>query len=491
MKRFLRTITLTLAALMLLLALASCKDKGDDAIEQPESDVVSDTDAETEVDYYADIPDGSYNGYEFKIMVTAHNWASYDMIGGVGTGAFNKEIYERNKFVEDKLGITISQNTGDGATLDTLIQKQVMSGGEDVYDAYWHAAGRINILSLQGCMFDLRQMSGLNLGKPWWYTDFMDDIHISEKRYSAFGSINTIYHGAFGLCAFNKDMLEIIDPTADLYEVYESGEWTWEKMFNYMKLASAELGGDGGRKAGDDQFGLAIHSNTLINFLLTADEMIVEKGADGIPTYVGADVGYINAWEYIVDNFSNPNYTIAPNITEGYSEYSAKKGSYITAFNEGRALFLLQGAGAFARTANATIPYGMIGYPKPDVDSEYISPVYFGLSGMCVVSNCPDAERTGVILENLAAYSYEKVDKNYIESVLYYKYAKDAKATEVISKVFKMGKVDVAWVYSWGKIGGTLTDAFAKRNRDVVSLFESKKSAITGDMQKTIIFLSR
>ena len=151
----------------------------------------------------------------------------------------------------------------------------------------------------------------------------------------------------------------------------------------------------------------------------------------------------------------------------------------------------MQGAGSYSRNEGAAIEYGLIGYPKRDVSDEYISPIYFGLSGLCVSSNCPDPERTGTILENLCAYSYGTVDTGYIESVLYYKYAKDAQATETIAKAFENGLVDIVLANSWGAMGGTINTAMANRNRDVVSLFEGKKSKINEDLQKAIIFLSR
>lgn len=491
MKKLLRICSLILAMLMVILVVVACaKDEGGSETGDADSYAAIGTDGE--VDYFSDVPSGRYDGYEFRIMSCTHGWASVDMLGELGTGNYNKDIYTRNITVMDKLGITITQDTADGAAIDTILQKQGMSGDDsDSYDVYWQGAGRIQLRAMEGLMLDLNDLDKINFSKPWWYTDFMEENEISDRSYVAYGSINTVYYAAFGLCAFNKDILETIDPNVNLYEVYDAGKWTWETMYGYMKDASEEVNGDSERMAADDKFGLAIHNNTLMNFLLTANERIVEKDKNGTPTYMGADEGFISAWEFIVDKASDPQLTCAPGITAGYSEYSSKGGSFSTAFNEGRALFLLQGAGAFSRNEGANIPYGLVGYPKPSETDEYRTPVYFGLSGMCVPFVCSDPERTGTIIENLAAYSYGTVDKGYIESVLYYKYAKDADATKVIAQVFEQGVVDLALINTWGSMGGTITTALKNRNKDVVSLFEQNESKIKGAMEKAIIFLSR
>lgn len=488
MKNSIRIVSLLLSLLMFTSAFVSCK-KEDGGADTGTNNVSAGTQAD--VDLLADLPTGSYGGYEFRIMTTSHNWATTDMTGGIGTDQFSQATYERNVYVSEKLGIKITQEEGSGGDIDNLIRIQVTAGTDDDYDVFWHGLGRTHLLSQEGCIYELTSVEEINLSKPWWYSEVNASTHISDKRYSLVGSINNVYYSATYLCAFNKDFLKEVDKDVDLFEVYTSGKWTWEAMYQLMTKASEDVDGDGERKAADDKFGLSIHSNNFQNYLLAANELITKKGNDGLPVYVGPDEGYIDAWEYIVDKFSDPNLTCAPGITDGYSEYSSAGGSYITAFNGGRSLFLLQGAGSFAKTNESSVEYGLIGCPKPDEDSEYYTPIYYGLSAMCIPSVTKDIHRTGTIIENLCAYSYGTVDKAYIESVLYYKYAKDGTSVMCIEKAFGDGIVDIAWVCSWGGIGGTLATNFKKRNKDVVSLFKGEEEKIKSAIQKMIIFSSR
>ncbi|MBR4012807.1 MAG: hypothetical protein IKJ00_00800, partial [Clostridia bacterium] len=322
-------------------------------------------------------------------------------------------------------------------------------------------------------------------------SNFNDTIHLGKKRYILMGALNNVYYSSFGLCAFNKDMLEIIDKDANLYEVYNSGNWTYETMYQYMYNASSEANGDGERKAGDDYFGLASHNNILQQFLTSGGETITVRGANGSPTYAGIDQPFINAWEFIVNKLTDPNCAVIPGITAGYNEYSSNGGTYNTVFNEGRALFLIENAHALSKSNTSDIDYGIIGYPKADTEAPYASPVYFGVSGLCVLSNNANIERTGTILENLCAYSYGTVDTAYMEGVLYYKYSKDPESVETMKNIFSTGTVDLAYIYEWADINHVLNNAFKTRDKDVVSLFKGIESTLKSEIQKSVIFYAR
>ena len=497
MKKFLKLLTFSLALLMVLsTAFACAKDIGPSAGTDGSGDVV---DSESEsVDLMEDIPTGDYAGYKFKMVVPEYVWASYsiDMLGGVGTAAFNKAVYERNQKVEKALNIVLDCTHINAVELATEIRTQVKASSPDNYDAMWQQASRTSILSQEGCLYDLTTAEALNLSKPWWYTDFAEDVHLGDKRYVMFGALNTIYHSAFGICAFNKDLLEVVDKEADLYQIYNDGQWTLEKMNYYMKLASSEANGDSVRDTRDDYFGLAQHHNTLYQMLTSCGQTVTTEGANGYPTYNGLSATFISTWEYIVDNISDPNYACIPGITNGYSEYQHNGGDYNTVFAEGRALLLIQSCGALTEINNADVNYGVIGYPKLDEDSDYRSPVYYGVAGVCVLTNNMDIERTATILENMSAYSYGSVDLDFIENTLYYKYTQEASAVETLQKVLETGTIDIAYVYEkWlgddKSMNRYLQEALKARNRNVVSLFAEIENTLKSNIQKSVIFYAR
>ena len=499
MKKILKLLTLSLALLMLLSTMMSClkKNNGEPSDESGSTSDVVDSESES-VDLMADIPTGDYNGYKFKMVVPEYVWAQYstDMLGGVGTTNFNKAVYERNQKVEKELNITLDCIHIDAVTLTTDIRSQIKASSADNYDAMWQQVSRTSVLSQEGCLYDLTQAEALNLSKPWWYTDFAEDVHLGDKRYAMFGALNTIYHSAFGVCAFNKDLLKVIDPTADLYQIYNDGKWTLEKMNYYMKLASSDANGDGTRDTSDDYFGLAQHHNTLYQMLTSCGQTVTTEGSNGYPTYNGLSTSFISTWEYIVDNISDPNYACIPGITNGYSAYQQNGGDYNTVFAEGRSLLLIQSCGALNLINNADIDYGVIGYPKLDEDSDYRSPVYYGVAGVCVLNNNQDVERTATILENMSAYSYGTVDIDFVENTLYYKYTQEANAVNTLQNVLSTGTIDIAYVYEKclgadKSMNRYLQDALKARNRNVVSLFAEVETTLKSNIQKSVIFYAR
>lgn len=490
MKKTFRLFTFLLALLTLISVFFSCRKQGDEnADSSGEAIDVSESEVET-VDLMADVPAGSYIGYEFRVLVTAHNWATYSMTGDIGTANYSKPVYQRNQYVQTKLGITIKQDESDGKSIDDTVHTQILSSSPDNYDAIWHAVSRATTLSQEGCLYDLADATELNFDKPWWYSNYNDDIHLGDKRYILMGALNTVYHNAFGICAFNKKILDAVSPETDMYEVYNSGNWTYETMFGFMKLASFEGSGDGALDATDDNFGLTTHSNVLHQFLTSANQTVTKRNTEGYPSYQGLSSSFINAWEYIVDNLTNPNYAAIPGIKEGVSGFGGGY-NYNQVFNDDRALFIIENAGDLAKSNTSGVDYGIIGYPKLNVEDPYASPVYYGVSGLCILSNNIDINRTTIILENLCAYSYGTVDTAFIENTLYYKYSKDAKSVETMKNILASGTVDISYIYEWSDMNRLLSGALKNRDRNVSSLFGGIESELNSAINKSVIYYGR
>ena len=176
--------------------------------------------------------------------------------------------------------------------------------------------------------------------------------------------------------------------------------------------------------------------------------------------------------------------------------YQQNGGDYNTVFAEGRSLLLIQSCGALTEINNADVNYGVIGYPKLDEYSPYRSPVYYGVAGVCALSNAIDIERTATILENMSAYSYGTVDLDFVENTLYYKYTQEANAVNTLQNVLSTGTIDIAYVYEkWigedASMNRYLQNALKARDRNVVSLFAEIENTLRSNIQKSVIFYAR
>ena len=74
---------------------------------------------------------------------------------------------------------------------------------------------------------------------------------------------------------WNKDLFER-EGLPNLYELYENGEWTWEKFEEIAVALSKDIDGDGVI----DQWGFGTHNDNFANFILTNNTQLV-KEVDG------------------------------------------------------------------------------------------------------------------------------------------------------------------------------------------------------------------
>lgn len=84
--------------------------------------------------------------------------------------------------------------------------------------------------------------SGIDINEPFWDQDVIKALSVNGKNYFV-NSVNS-YVQPFGICVFNKDLLQsngIKTPA----EYYKEGKWTFENMKKIMQQVSA-LGADYG-----------------------------------------------------------------------------------------------------------------------------------------------------------------------------------------------------------------------------------------------------
>ncbi len=138
--------------------------------------------------------------------------------------------------------------------------------GESAYDI-WTVQNMVGFFDVmpQGALYPLGHILP---------DDYYDDFTTVEiQRIEAFDHRGNRY--AFGhtapyanhvwLVIYNQSMLERIG-TADPFELYQQGEWTWEAFTEIARAATADTDGDGQI----DRFGFNIHHNGLLTTILAA-----------------------------------------------------------------------------------------------------------------------------------------------------------------------------------------------------------------------------
>jgi hypothetical protein len=178
-----RLCGLLLCLIVFVSLLSGCSDNSVD-----ETTGTTETDAGTsavpeEDKLYDNLPTGNYDGYEFRILNNISNFAITDMDADTLSGdPVNDAIFNRNSFVENQLGISITVNDmGYNEIVNTVLK--LYNTGDNEYDIVYDEAWAIASLAKQGCFIPVGDCpDALNTSMPWWSENALESLK-SEISY--------------------------------------------------------------------------------------------------------------------------------------------------------------------------------------------------------------------------------------------------------------------------------------------------------------------
>lgn len=467
---------LLLSSLLLISTAASCSSSSDAETtkandSQPQSEGAS-TEAETEV--WDDVPSGSYDGYNMRFLVTEEGFGYWHVDSSEQSGdVLGDAVYERNRTVEDRLGITITEESQPYSTVMDKVKSTILAG-EDAYDAMTLMAYNIMTTAQENMLVDVSGLDSIDLTKPWWNSTAISDMAFGSSKFMLIGDIHLMFYESYYSIMFNKTVVEkygIEDP----YALVSDHKWTYDTMYSTASEACADLNGDGSMTPDSDSYGICMHSNAGQSMMVAMNASPISRGSDGYPQYTGLSERFVSAYEKVVTLFNDQNCT-ASNQTKGMNKVS---GGYIQMFKEDRSLYLVEVLGTLPDLRDMESEFGVVVMPKFDESDEgYISPVYHGAIGVCIPATNSDPDRTAVILENLAAESNKTVRGVYYDVVLGSKLVRDEKSTESLDVILGGGRFEIAYVYNWGEMRGLLETNIVKDVTDIASQFAQIESQI-------------
>ena len=486
MKKAVRFLALTLAVLMLLAVAVACGDTPpektpDTTVAKPEQT----DDGKFHPEHY--IPGDDLGDYEFRILSPIHDWAIMEMTYDSITGdLINDAIYARQKSVEELLHVKLSQEN-NGSPISKLQTTAALSG-EDAFDVALTPTYDALTLFLEGYTVDQSTISSIHLHQPWWEERFNSEVNLRNKRYITFGNASMIYYCSFYLFAFNKRMVENYCLEMP-YDLVESGDWTWDKAFEMMKVVATDTDGDGlSTPATDaDILGLTGHVNHCRNVMFSSGFTICEQDAEGNITFNGLSENYIDAYDKFLKNFlANPACAFSGLANSRFKGYETTPGvkDYIDLFVKGRALFHITGPMEVTTIRESQNEYGIVVVPKYSKEQQnYITPVYSATSGFVVPVASGDVERTGKVLEALCAFSYKNIVDKHISVVLHFRVAQDPTAIKMINLAYASGAIDVSMANNFGTCTSLLNNLHVQVNDGVSRVFNSVKTMIQNDIK--------
>jgi len=490
MKKPIRLTSLVLVLLMLVSMAVSC---GDTNVSEDTSPVAETTQgagesaAETAYNELDHVKIENLGGAEIKILTPSRDWAIENMTAEEITGdTIQDAIAERQLAVEAKLNCKLSE-TVQTEDVTTRLMSTAAASGDDSYDLALVQPYNALSLYVKGYTADMSTLENIDLSNPWWEADFNADVNMGSKRYIAFGNANLIFYSSFYIYCFNKEMITSYN-LENPYELVQSGDWTWDKVYEMMKVVATDVGQDGlSNPNSEDILGLTGHINHSRNLIFSSGYTICEKDAEGRLTYNGLSENYINAFEKYTEYFiKSPMVAITGTSENRYTGYTAQAGikNYVSVFVEGRSLFLTTGTNEVMQIRDSEHEYGIVVVPKASKEqAEYVTPVYSATEGFVIPVASGNAERAALVLDVIGAYSYQNIVDKHISIVLHYRAAQDATAIRMINMAYENGAIDTAMANNFGQCTSMLNNLNVAASTNISTVFTAIKKKMQTDLE--------
>lgn len=494
MKALKSTLSIVLI-LSMLLSFIACSGGNQNDVNVPSETTAKPAETtEPPIFYEADeLPeDLDFEGTTISILSPDGGNLSTDItVEDLNSDVVNDSIYNRELFVEDRLGIEIENHIS--ATTGDQIKKQATSG-DDTYQIWADKTYGFSAFTFDSYFLDLTEIEYIDLEKPWWSENFIKEASIGESLYFATGSITlSLLRNLFAVY-FNKDLAADYvhqDEFADLeniYDIVESGKWTFDKFYALSSSLYEDLNGNSEKDA-EDKYGLGLHSYSLDTVWSSFDLNVLSPTSDGwFEIDINTDKLY-NAFEKLCDLVHQSKGCLFSSVIDEAAP------SLTSAFANGTVLFAVDYLSSVESGAirNMTSEYGLIPFPKYDENQkDYYSYPYDEYMSFAIPFTNSSPEIAGAVLEALASYSYRETIPAYLNLALKGKYMNDPQSRTMVDYIVNGFTLDTSWIYIF-TIGSsypagyrnnvdendrTFASAHARRVKSLTTALKAYKSTI-------------
>jgi hypothetical protein len=482
-------LSLLLAALALA-GLVSCAAGGSDAPQDvttaADAAATGDTAAGEETRVYPDLPDEDFEGYVFKVLhwyVTG--WDSRrnrDIYAEAESGdPINDAVYKRNLKITEQYNVTFSI---ENVTQDKVISmtQKFISAGEDAYDLVYGRMVDIPPLLTQGSFVDFYAIPYINLDNPWWDRNSVEKLSVLGKLYLVASDINIIDKDATASVVFNKQYAEDYN-FPDLYQIVSKGEWTMDKMMELYKGKTKDVDGNG-KIDENDIYGFLGKHDVTASFYMGGGGTFVSKDENDVP-----EISFENERNY---DIAFKVFEIIYDKENFYNQHLMQKPVddplFEKMFPDGHGLFYWTRLDGITSMRASETEFGILPIPKYNAEQEnYFNMVSIHTSGLITVpKTATNLDRTGIVLEALAAESKYTLIPAYIDITLKGKYVRDTESEAMLDIIFANRAYDLGDVYGFGGLANNFLSIAGTGNTDIASFYKKYEKATIAAIDKFI-----
>ncbi len=416
----------------------------------------------------------NYDGYSFRVLCTNYYNANIfvqqapdDVENGEPV---NDALYRRDRMLSEYYNIdlkyTIEQNDYDGSLVSTA--KNNLLADEVGFDLIMSSmAQALPQLIGEGYVYDFNQIDSIDLTKPWWNKNLINDMTINGKLHMATGDITTRSVASAWLLAFNKDLFAQYQLDLPYQLVYDN-KWTIDRLDELIKDRHMDLDSDNNITK-DDFVGLAPEGGSF-SIYYTACGLTTVEMKDSEPMITAMSQKSYDAIDKLISVLSGDN------VLKMKAVYDAN-----TMFKNDKALFLSCAACDLSLLRDMESEYGILPLPKLSEDQEeYYTAANTAIGTAAIIPiNVQDINKSGSIIETYAALSrYTSMPAQY-ENTMLQKQTRDEDSINMLKLVVESVTYDFAAIYGWSALSGIINECI----RDGLDNYVSKLEAV---QQKTI-----
>lgn len=217
----------------------------------------------TNNDIYLDnIPEFlDYNGENVRISYWDNSFVKSELVADNDDIDFiDSAILERNKSIEDRLGVKLEFIKGDNAPEYYMpaVQEEILAGSFDC-DIISGVQCQTGVLCINGCYLDLSGAKYLDLSKPYWSHEYINELRIGNNGiYMLGGDISLTTTAWSSAILVDEDIYnETFGDVEQLYNDVLAGKWTLDMMFERSRDAYKDLNSNGERD-NKDRYGFSL-----------------------------------------------------------------------------------------------------------------------------------------------------------------------------------------------------------------------------------------
>ena len=477
---------------LLVLSFSSCADNNNESnINNNVPDSVQNIndndmeDIETKVDITTIIPKQDLGGFEIRFLTDIvwdwdfgpmHMMFVEEEIGE----PVNDAIYLRNAIVEDRLNVKITETVSMNNSVNTMMRR-IINAGTDEYDVAIGQSWNMGPLATERLFFNLNEIPGLQLDKPWWDQHSIRDYSIQEHLYFMTGDYNLINNDATWMLYFNKEMTQNLGLPMP-YDLVREGKWTFDKQMEYQKAAAQKLDDDPEWTA-NDIWGQVTHTQHYSGILVAGGEFLVTRDSRGLPVYGQITERFHSVYEKIIEKLQTPGYSM--NIYLNIKGLPADKHATYNFLNND-ALFCPEILAHTRRFRQMESDFGVLPHPKyNEAQQDYNSYVLGQVTVTCIPITNINLENTATVIDAMGMLSTHTIIPAYYEVSYMGKFFRDDESIDMINIIRNSRMYDIASAYGWANVTSSFEEA-AVNAQAITSVIERNEARVNTAIERTL-----